>query len=347
MAVSFTTRFPNYPPEPLPSFRELLPEYLHNQIENAAYDLQTDRQKVSRSASSSNGPTGMIHQNRSSARTGRTSPRLYLRDHRYDDVSLRPDRFSSESTRHTSNQSAASLELFESKRSPAIDDPHILNGSRRSLRGPVESVPSPAGHSPTKMGSTSQMLNPRHHSGATEPSRYQIPVSKNYNSYDTLSSARSISSHVLPSIETVGPSPYSPYQQPNKMERELPCNLYGNLRPHLSLNLSESESGDSREKKRRGNLPKPVTDMLRTWLWEHLDHPYPSEEDKQIFMNRTGLTISQISNWFINARRRQVAVLRNQARVSESERLKRQTSSPHRSEDDLDLINSPSKESDQ
>lgn len=50
-----------------------------------------------------------------------------------------------------------------------------------------------------------------------------------------------------------------------------------------------------REKKRRGNLPKPVTDMLRAWLWEHLDHPYPTEEDKQIFMSRTGLTISQVS----------------------------------------------------
>lgn len=51
---------------------------------------------------------------------------------------------------------------------------------------------------------------------------------------------------------------------------------------------------DPRSKRRRGNLPKPVTDILRAWFHEHLDHPYPSEEDKQIFMTRTGLSISQV-----------------------------------------------------
>lgn len=90
---------------------------------------------------------------------------------------------------------------------------------------------------------------------------------------------------------------------------------------------------DPKSKKRRGNLPKPVTDILRAWFHEHLDHPYPSEEDKQMFMTRTGLSISQvravcairvrirmltggsqISNWFINARRRQLPALRNQMR---------------------------------
>ncbi|CAG8226725.1 unnamed protein product [Penicillium olsonii] len=71
---------------------------------------------------------------------------------------------------------------------------------------------------------------------------------------------------------------------------------------------------DPKTKRRRGNLPKPVTDILRAWFHEHLDHPYPSEEDKQMFMTRTGLSISQISNWFINARRRQLPALRNQMR---------------------------------
>lgn len=51
---------------------------------------------------------------------------------------------------------------------------------------------------------------------------------------------------------------------------------------------------DSRGKRRRGNLPKPVTDVLRAWFHEHLDHPYPTEEDKQVFMNQTGLSISQV-----------------------------------------------------
>lgn len=48
-------------------------------------------------------------------------------------------------------------------------------------------------------------------------------------------------------------------------------------------------------RRRRGNLPKPITDILRRWLQDHLDHPYPSDEQKQIFIQRTGLTISQVS----------------------------------------------------
>jgi Homeobox KN domain len=54
------------------------------------------------------------------------------------------------------------------------------------------------------------------------------------------------------------------------------------------------DSIDSRSKRRRGNLPKPVTDLLKEWLHQHLDHPYPSEEDKQYFISRTGLSISQV-----------------------------------------------------
>jgi hypothetical protein len=57
---------------------------------------------------------------------------------------------------------------------------------------------------------------------------------------------------------------------------------------------ASGDSLDSRGKRRRGNLPKPVTDVLRAWFHEHLDHPYPTEEDKQIFMSRTGLSISQV-----------------------------------------------------
>ena len=55
------------------------------------------------------------------------------------------------------------------------------------------------------------------------------------------------------------------------------------------------DATDSKAKRRRGNLPKPVTDILRAWFHEHLDHPYPTEEDKQMFMSRTGLTLSQVS----------------------------------------------------
>lgn len=59
--------------------------------------------------------------------------------------------------------------------------------------------------------------------------------------------------------------------------------------------------------KRGGKLPKHITDMLKTWLMEHADHPYPTEDEKRAFCDFTGLDICQISNWFVNARRRILA----------------------------------------
>ncbi|CAN6618124.1 hypothetical protein TRVA0_007S01332 [Trichomonascus vanleenenianus] len=63
------------------------------------------------------------------------------------------------------------------------------------------------------------------------------------------------------------------------------------------------------QKKRRGNLPRPVTDILRNWLDDHVHHPYPTEAEKNQLMRQTGLTMNQISNWFINARRRRLPAL--------------------------------------
>ncbi|CAH0043210.1 unnamed protein product [Clonostachys solani] len=74
-------------------------------------------------------------------------------------------------------------------------------------------------------------------------------------------------------------------------------------------------SGDGKQRKRRGNLPKETTDKLRAWFMAHLSHPYPTEDEKQDLMRQTGLQMNQISNWFINARRRQLPTMINNARA--------------------------------
>jgi len=77
----------------------------------------------------------------------------------------------------------------------------------------------------------------------------------------------------------------------------------------------EDDLDDNAKKrqKKRGIFPKVATNIMRAWLFQHLTHPYPSEEQKKQLAQDTGLTILQVNNWFINARRRIVQPMIDQS----------------------------------
>ncbi|KAF7242174.1 Homeobox protein PKNOX2, partial [Varanus komodoensis] len=121
-----------------------------------------------------------------------------------------------------------------------------------------------------------------------------------------------------------------------------------NTQVNLDL-TSLLDSEDKKSKNKRGVLPKHATNIMRSWLFQHLmvtpanqgslgdygttvksgyviascrrgshllasqaesqhqqlgQHPYPTEDEKRQIAAQTNLTLLQVNNWFINARRR-------------------------------------------
>ncbi|EQC28079.1 hypothetical protein SDRG_14172 [Saprolegnia diclina VS20] len=62
--------------------------------------------------------------------------------------------------------------------------------------------------------------------------------------------------------------------------------------------------GDVRKPRRE--LPPATVAILKTWMLspEHVKHPYPTDEDKKMLLEKTGINMKQLTNWFTNARKR-------------------------------------------
>lgn len=55
---------------------------------------------------------------------------------------------------------------------------------------------------------------------------------------------------------------------------------------------------------RRKNATRETTSALKAWLYEHRKNPYPTKGEKIMLAIITKMTLTQVSTWFANARRR-------------------------------------------
>ncbi|KAG9283192.1 homeobox protein Meis2b isoform X1 [Astyanax mexicanus] len=115
--------------------------------------------------------------------------------------------------------------------------------------------------------------------------------------------------HSTPSVGTPGPSSGGLASQSGDNSSELGDGLENNL----ASPGTDEDDPDKKRQKKRGIFPKVATNIMRAWLFQHLTHPYPSEEQKKQLAQDTGLTILQVNNWFINARRRIVQPMIDQS----------------------------------
>jgi hypothetical protein len=74
---------------------------------------------------------------------------------------------------------------------------------------------------------------------------------------------------------------------------------------------SATDGGAGRVNKRQRHLTKEATDILTRWFVENQAKPYPSSEEKKRLCASTGLSATQIRNWFTNMRKRHWAPVKN------------------------------------
>jgi hypothetical protein len=58
--------------------------------------------------------------------------------------------------------------------------------------------------------------------------------------------------------------------------------------------------------KKKTALSAHMVEYLKNWMMspEHVDHPYPTEDEKLRIMSETGIVLKQLTNWFVNNRKR-------------------------------------------
>ncbi|UJR31745.1 hypothetical protein I4U23_019223 [Adineta vaga] len=87
---------------------------------------------------------------------------------------------------------------------------------------------------------------------------------------------------------------------------KLPPNMYRpnswmdpTMQPFFYYNLALNDPNHKRK-----NATRETTATLKAWLYEHRKNPYPTKNEKMVLAMVTKMTLTQVSTWFANARRR-------------------------------------------
>ena len=85
-----------------------------------------------------------------------------------------------------------------------------------------------------------------------------------------------------------------------KVTEDTPCTGDADMVEHREMKSTEPRPS----RKIGSRLNREATKVLKQWISDHADHPYPTEHEKDELKRLTGLRRSQIANWLANARRR-------------------------------------------
>lgn len=112
---------------------------------------------------------------------------------------------------------------------------------------------------------------------------------------------QSIQTQILNSVPSIlGSTPLSQIGCPPLVHDQYtgqlsPCGSSDELDSNDDDLGSNFSSNSSSKRQKRGILPKHATSVMRAWLFQHLVHPYPTEDEKRAIAAQTNLTLLQVS----------------------------------------------------
>lgn len=82
--------------------------------------------------------------------------------------------------------------------------------------------------------------------------------------------------------------------------------ISGSSRVVRSCSLSSMNKASKGKRRKSNSLPPETVEYLKKWMMspEHIAHPYPTEQEKAQIMADTGIELKQLTNWFVNNRKR-------------------------------------------
>ncbi|KAG0249843.1 hypothetical protein BG011_008877 [Mortierella polycephala] len=222
-------------------------------------------------------------------------------DHTVNGTSIQPQRsrMQIETREHESSSSTAYCSA-----STAAPATQVAPGASASSSASMASRTGPSDFSPSS--SSRQHLSSTHDSlprpVPVKPGSF-TPSSANTSSSSNAPSATPSPGSTTAQCPRHSTPPASSSASAGPVHRANGSGGNSNSNCNNSTNGHENSNMDP-NRKRRGNLPKSVTSILKNWLVQHATHPYPTEDEKMRLSEETRLSMNQISNWFINARRR-------------------------------------------
>ncbi|GAB1600401.1 homeobox protein PKNOX1-like [Argonauta hians] len=130
------------------------------------------------------------------------------------------------------------------------------------------------------------------------------------------------SSCIVPSTRSTTPVPPQPPTAEPVVAAITPVTVPAAPSPVRERNVISCE--DRCKRRRRGNLPKEAVRVMTDWLKSNRYNAYPSEDDKLKMATSLNIKHKQVSNWFINARRRKLTqILHKEGKDSKDFRITR------------------------